>query len=130
MATRKTTKKARRATRPGGRRSTLAARLERELPRRVGEYVTEVQGLLDRLEREFQRASLRTRAQATRLLRQASRQLGTIERGQSNWARLVGRYRGEAARVLRALETAIAPAAPRKATTRRATGRAKKSRKR
>jgi hypothetical protein len=90
-------------------RAKLASRLERELPRRVGAYVNEVQLLLDRLEREIQRASRRTRAEATRLLRQASRQLGIVERGQSNWARLVSRYREEAARVLRTLEGAIAP---------------------
>src|SRR5262245_9375256 len=114
MATRKKktarTRRPRRVTGARALRARLASRLERELPSRVSEYVNEVQALLDRLEREFQRASERTRIQAARLLRQASRQLGSIEeRGQSNWARLVGRYRDEAARVLRALQEAIAP---------------------
>jgi len=124
MATRKKktarSRRARRPTRASALRARLASRLERELPTRVSEYVNEVQALLDRLEREFQRASERTRAQASRLLRQASRQLGSIEeRGQSNWARLVGRYRDEAARVLRALQTAIAPSTPAKRSRRR-----------
>lgn len=129
MATKNRTNKKRGAKSSSGKRMTLASRLERELPRRVGEYVNEVQALLDRLEREFQRASQRTRLQATRLLRQASRQLGSIEeRGQSNWMRLLSRYREEAARMLRALEGAIAPSAAiakgaRKATTRRAAPR-------
>src|SRR5688500_8554046 len=134
MATKKRPNRKRATKKPATRRMTLASRLERELPRRVGEYVNEVQGLLDRLEREFKRASVRTRTQATRLLRQASRQLGSIEqRGQSNWMRLLSRYREEAARMLRALEGAIAPTAAvatgsSKATTRRATRRAKRPR--
>jgi hypothetical protein len=108
MATKKRTVR-NRGRKRGALRASIASRLERELPRRVGAYVNEVQRLLDRLEREIQRASRRTRAEATRLLRQARSQLGIVERGQSNWASLVARYREEAARVLRTLEGAIAP---------------------
>jgi hypothetical protein len=90
----------------------------------VSGYVGEVQRLLDRLEREITRASERTRFEATRLLRQASKQLGTIEqRGQSNWARLAARYRNEAARLLSAIQEAIAPASAR---SRAGTGRARR----
>ena len=74
------------------------------------EYVDDVQLYLTKLEKQIEKAQASTRRNATRLLREASHQVGVIEtRGQKAWARLTTKYRLEAVEMLQRLETAIAP---------------------
>ncbi len=101
---------------PANRAATVSAvasaldRLERQLPPRLADYIAQLQARLDRLEKQIQQAQDTTMQRATRLLREASRNLGRLEvRGESGWERLSNRYRAEAVRLLRRLEKAIAP---------------------
>jgi hypothetical protein len=93
----------------------LASRIERRLPARIGEVVDEVQGLLDRLEREVHKASASTRREATRLLREASRALGKLEgQAEARGRRLASHYVEEASRLVEKLRKTIAAPATRR----------------
>ena len=123
MATRK--KKARRkgaARRKaiGAARSAIA-RIEAELPRNLRDYVKQVETQLNRLEKRIEKAGASARKQATRLLREASKQIGSVEaRGEAAWGRLTAPYRKDAVKLLDRLEAAIAPAPTKKRRRKRA----------
>jgi hypothetical protein len=118
MGVRKKKRGKRSATTTKQVRSSLA-RIEREIPRRVGEYVDEMQSLLDRLERKIQKAGTRVTKEATYLLRQASRQLGKIEgQAEARGREIASHYGEEASQLLDRLRKAIAPA-PRRGSRRK-----------
>jgi hypothetical protein len=101
------------------RKNALAAarsaisRIEAELPVSLRDYVGEVEAQLNRLEKRIEDAGSAARKRATRLLREASKQLGSLEeRGEAAWGRLTASYRKEAVSLLDRLEAAIEPAAP------------------
>ena len=104
----------------GAARSAIA-RIEAELPKNLRDYVTQVETQLNRLEKRIERAGTSARRQATRLLREASKQIGSLEaRGEAAWRRLTAPYRKEAGALLDRLEAAIAPAPKRKPRRKRA----------
>jgi len=125
MATR-TKKKTARKSAP----SRALARLEERVPARFGDYVSQMQGRLDRLEKQISAAQTTAMKRATHLLKDASRQLGRLEeRGEKGWRRLSMRYRREAVKLLRRIEDAIAPPPTRrKSATRKAAPRARAQR--
>ena len=91
-----------------------------ELPPTLRAYASEVRKRLDALERELARAQVDVRRQAARVLREASQQLGKLEaEGEAGWRRLAAPYRKELVTLLRRLEKALAPPAPRKRSPRR-----------
>jgi hypothetical protein len=95
----------------GAARSAIA-RIEAELPASLRDYVGQVEGQLNRLEKRIEKAGASARKQATRLLREASKQVGSLEaRGEAAWSRLTAPYRKEAVTLLDRLEAAIAPPA-------------------
>ena len=107
-------KKARKVT---GARAAIA-RIEAELPKSLRDYVRDVEARLNQLERRIEKAGANARKEATRLLREGSKQLGALEaRGEAAWQRLSAPYRKEAVALLTRLEAAIAP--PRRARPRR-----------
>jgi hypothetical protein len=104
----------------GAARSAIA-RIEAELPASLRDYVKQVEGQLNRLEKRIEKAGASARKQATRLLRDASKQVGSLEaRGEAAWGRLTAPYRKEAVSLLDRLEAAIEPAAPAKPRRKRA----------
>ena len=95
----------------GAARSAFA-RIEAELPVNLRDYVREVEAQLNHLEKRIEEAGSSARKRATRLLREASKQLGSLEeRGEAAWGRLTAPYRKEAVALLDRLEAAIAPPA-------------------
>ena len=95
----------------GAARSAIA-RIEAELPTNLRDYVRQVEGQLNRLEKRIEKAGASARKEATRLLREASKQVGSLEeRGEAAWGRLSAPYRKQAVALLDRLEAAIAPAA-------------------
>ena len=108
-------KKATRRKSARARAKQTLSRLERELPPTLREYAKEVRSLLNRLEKEVERASVPYRRRAARLLREASHQLGRLEvRGEAGWRRRAAPYRRDTQRLLRRLEKAVAPRSARK----------------
>ena len=104
----------------GAARSAIA-RIEAELPTSLRDYVKQVEGQLNRLEKRIEKAGASARKQATRLLREASKQVGSLEaRGEAAWSRLTAPYRKEAVTLLDRLEAAIEPASPAKPRRKRA----------
>jgi hypothetical protein len=94
-------------------------RLEHELPPTLGQFSRRVRSELGRLERQIERAGGRYRRQWTRLLRDASHQLGRFEtEGEVRWRRLGSAARSEALRVLRRLERELEPTKRRRPTRR------------
>jgi hypothetical protein len=118
MATRK--KKAKRASKARGaaqRAQSAIARWEAELPKNLRDYVKQVEQRLNRLEGQIGRAGVRAQKEALRLLRDAGKQLGSLEaRGERAWAKLTAAAEREARGLLGRLEDALSPArAPKKA---------------
>jgi len=112
MATRKGKK---RTAKKSGSRRSRTSRVKADLTHGLAEYVDEVQAMLDSLEREMAEAGTRTQREAARLLREASKQFGRVEkRGEEIWRAWTARTREEALRLIDSLRDAIAPAAPRK----------------
>jgi hypothetical protein len=104
----------------GAARSAIA-RIEAELPASLRDYVRQVEGRLNHLEKRIEKAGASARKQATRLLREASKQVGSLEaRGEAAWGRLTAPYRKEAVTLLDRLEAAIEPASPAKPRRKRA----------
>lgn len=123
MATkRKSAKRQSPTRRVVGVAQSAIARIEAELPASLRDYVEQVEAQLNRLETRIEKAGASARRQATRLLRDASKQLGSLEeRGEAAWGRLAGRYRADVVALLDRLEAAIAPPrAAKKARPRRA----------
>jgi hypothetical protein len=111
MATRKTLRRAR--TRGATPKSAMR-KIEAELPTELRQYVRLVRQGLTRLEKQVATARLDPRRSWTRLLREASHQLGRIEaEGERQWRKRTLRARREAVRLLRQLEKAIEPPAGR-----------------
>ncbi len=109
--------------------SRAIARLEPELPANLREYARQVRRRLTQVEREIDRAEAQARRRFTRLLRNASHELGHLEaRGQAEWRKLTNPYRRRAVSLLKKLEKAVAPPARKKAARKKArkkTGRRK-----
>jgi hypothetical protein len=103
----------------GAARSAIA-RIEAELPTTLRDYVRQVEGQLNRLEKRIEKAGASARKQATRLLREGSKQVGSLEeRGEAAWGRLTDSYRKDAVTLLDRLEAAIEPAKPRRKRARK-----------
>lgn len=101
--------RARRKTRASLQRSL--ARMEEELPRTLAQFSRRVQARLGDLEKRLQKAGAVYRRRGTRLLREASHQLGRFEaEGELRWRRLTARARRDALQVLRRLERELGPA--------------------
>ena len=80
----------------------------------VRDYVKAIEGVLEWLEREIDRASAAARDQIDGLLKQASRRIEDLEkRGRLARKRLTAPYRNQAARLIERLEGGIADAAER-----------------
>lgn len=139
MAARKAT-----ARKKTSRKSTAKARSTRgglggalgrlELPPTLRDYAKQVQRRLDRLERDLARTRADVRRRATRLLREASHQLGRLEaRGEAGWRRLTAPYRRQLLDLLKRLEKVLAPPrassrpTARKKAVRKATRRVRKA---
>jgi hypothetical protein len=129
MAARRKTTRAGKTTRARVKAARTQAkrtmdRIESELPPTLAQFSRDVRSRLGRLEKEIVAAEARTRRNLTRLLRDASHQLGRIEaQGQRRWRKLTTQARRDAVRTLRRLEKAVAP-------PKRKAGRKKATRKR
>jgi hypothetical protein len=98
-------------------------RIEGELPPTLAQFSRRVRSELGRLEKQIARAETRYRTGWTRLLREASHQLGRFEaEGAARWRRLTTRARGDALKLLRRLEKEIEPARRRSSRRRKAAG--------
>jgi hypothetical protein len=100
----------------GGNARAALARIERELPRNLGDFRKLVSKQLNQLERQMEKTGQQTRRRAVRLLREASRELGRLDaHGERGWRQLAAPYRKELVSLLRRIEKAVAPkpAAPR-----------------
>ena len=114
------------------RRSATLTRLELELPATLREYAKQVRRRLNQLEKQIEKAQAQARRRATRLLREASHELGKLHvGGETGWRKLAAPYRRELVALLRRLEKAVAPPAPRKparkAAARKSTARGRAS---
>ncbi len=97
------------------------ARLGLELPPTLAQFAHRVRSRLTRLERRIRKTASPYRRRSTKLLRDASHQLGRYAtRGARGWRRLTTRARRDAAKLLRSLEKAVEPQRPRRKTTRKA----------
>jgi hypothetical protein len=120
MATPKTR---RRITALRGKAKSTVQRIEDELPPELRQYVRRMRQGLSRLEKQLASAKESARRSGTRLLREASHQLGRVEAlGEREWRRRATRARRDAVQLLRRLEKAIEP--------RRVAGRRRKPAKR
>ena len=80
----------------------------------VRDYVKAIEGVLEWLEREIDRASSAAREQIDNLLTQASKRIEILEkRGRIARKRLTAPYRSQAARLIERLEGGLADAARR-----------------
>jgi ketol-acid reductoisomerase len=96
-----------------------AARIEAELPKSVRAYTKEVRKRLTKLERDIGKARAQASRRGTKVLREASEYVGHLEaRGEKEFRK----RRGEAVKVLKKLEKAIAP--KKKAARKRRTAKA------
>ncbi len=102
------------------RKGAALARLERELPPTFQDFERRVRSQLNHLERQVERAQVKYRRRAARLLRESSHRLGRLEAlGERNWRKLSARARRESLSLLRRLERAVAASGPRSATRRK-----------
>ena len=93
-------------------------KLSKDVPSTLNEYSRRVVAQLSKLERRIHGAQTAYRRRGTRVLREASRELGRLEaRGERNWRKLNTRARRQALKTLRQIERLIEPA-PRKKTKR------------
>jgi hypothetical protein len=114
------------------------ARIEEELPATLTQFSRRMGARLGDLEARIEKAGAVYRRRWTRLLREASHQLGRFEaEGELRWRRLTARARRDALQLLRRLEREIGPSGRkrkagrkvatlrrRKRTARKAAGRA------
>lgn len=125
MTARKARKSGTRSKSGRGRAAQAFDRLQQELPPTLAGYVKQVGGRLDRLEQQIQNARDETRRRWTRLLRDASRELGKLEvRGEREWEKRSLKLRRDAVALLKRLEKAIEP--PQARTTRKKSGATRK----
>jgi hypothetical protein len=91
-------------------------RIEAELPPTLRQYARRVRLHLTQVETDIARARAQARRRRTRLLREASHELGRLEAwGEARWRKLTAPYRKRAVDLLRRLERAIEPATRKKA---------------
>jgi len=110
--TKTTAKKKVSRTRKGKAAVSPLDRLTKDLPPTLREFSRQVQGRLNRLEKEIDRVQASYRKQIAHLIRVASHRLGQLEaRGEGQWRRLAEPARKEAIRLLSQLEKAISPQA-------------------
>ena len=84
----------------------------------VRDYVKAIEGVLEWLEREIDRASAAARDQIDSLLSQASKRIESLEkRGRQARKRLTTPYRMQAARLIERLESGLSDAATRVGST-------------
>jgi hypothetical protein len=126
MAARRTPKRRRATARAGARRKTRAnlrrsiARIEAELPATLAQFSRRMGARLGALEARIENAGAAYRRRWTRLLREASHQLGRFEaEGELRWARLTARARRDALQLLRRLEREIGPTGRQRKAARR-----------
>jgi len=97
-------------TRPAGAIESVRSRVIVS----VRDYVKAIEGVLEWLEREIDRASVAAREQIDNLLTQASKRIENLEkRGRLARRRLTAPYRSQAARLIQRLEGGLADAAER-----------------
>ena len=132
MAARKKATRSSTRSKAGARKQapkTAFERFEAELPPDLRGYSRRVRRGLSRLEREIEHAQRDARRRWTKLLREASHQLGSIEAaGERSWRKRTLKARREAVKLLHRLEKAIEPPkkkAPRKKKTAKKSPRAK-----
>jgi hypothetical protein len=88
------------------------ARIEGELPPTLAQFSRRIRVGLGDLEKRLERAGAVYRRRGTRLLREASHQLGRFEaEGELRWRRLTARARREASQLLHRLERELGPPA-------------------
>lgn len=123
----KTRKKSSGRKRGGSSKSALQ-RIEDELPKDLKSYSRRVRRGLSQLEKEIEGAGRDARKRWTRLLRDVSHQLGTIEaKGEKEFRRRTTKVRRDAVKVLKRLEKAIAPPRSRKKKASKKKARKKKA---
>lgn len=89
--------------------------LERELPPTLAQFSRDVRRRLGQVEKRIHAAEVSTRRSFTRVLREASHQLGHFEaQGERRWRKLTAQARKDALRVLRRLERALEPPKPKR----------------
>jgi len=115
MAVKRATTTRKRAVRRKAGRPTAAQaetalkRVQTELPATLKEFGRHVRSRLGKLERTVEKAEVRYRREAAKVLRQASHQLGRFEaEGGRRWKKLTAQARREALTVLRRMEKALA----------------------
>ena len=124
MAARKKTTRKKASKRPSASRAI--ARIEPDLPENLRDYARQVRKRLTQVEREIDRAEAQARRRFTRLLRNASHELGQMEaHGQAVWRKRTDPYRRQAVNLLKKLEKAVAPKPARKKASRKTTTRRK-----
>jgi hypothetical protein len=124
MAARKTTVRKKAKARRLPRGSEALRRIEPELPANLREYSRRVRRGLVKLERQIETAQRDARRRWTRLLREASQQLGRLEAlGEKQWKKQTYPARREAVKLLRRLERALEPPRIRPARKRKAPAR-------
>jgi hypothetical protein len=119
-------KTTRRATPPLAAARKALEQMQSELPATLAQYSKRVRLGLTRLERTVEKAEVRYRRQAARLLRDASLRLGRFEaEGERRWKRLTTQARRDALQLLRRMERMLEAQTPkRRAVARRTTARA------
>jgi hypothetical protein len=105
-ATRK--KAARKTTRKKTTRRRAADLLGERLPASVSALTKELRADLNAIEKEIQTAGKDARRGLTRVMRDASHQLGVLEaRGQKGWRTMSRKARGEVERIVKRVRQAI-----------------------
>jgi hypothetical protein len=126
MAARRTKTRSTRTAAARRRGSTALDRIEKELPPNLKLFAQRVRKGLGRLERQLDSAQRGARHRWVRLLRDVSIQLGRLEaEGERRWRQQTERARRDAAALLRRLEQAIQPPAPKRKKAARRPGAAK-----
>jgi hypothetical protein len=89
--------------------------MQSELPATLDQFSKRVRMGLTRLERTVEKAEVRYRRQAARMLRDASHRLGRFEaEGERRWKKLTSEARREALSLLRRMERTLEAQQPRK----------------
>jgi hypothetical protein len=92
------------------RRSLKVGNTGIELPPTLAQFARRVGSALGGVEKQIHTAEVAYRKQFTKLLREASRQLGRIEaQGEKRWRTLTTQARRDAAKLLLRLEKAVEP---------------------
>ncbi len=105
-AGRKTTRK--KVTRKKAVRGRAAALLGERLPASVGALTRQLRADLNTIEKQIQSAGKDTRRGLTRVMRDASHQLGVLEaRGQKGWRTMSRKMRSDVERIVKWVQQAV-----------------------